>query len=97
VALHRARQADAKCLRRKVGFAALRVNGRLRDECLNETLFTSMAHAQFVLAAWRDDYNTVRPHSKLGGRTPTEIAGGHRLAQAGDVDGRVRADGLRCD
>ncbi len=50
-------------------------NGRLRDECLNETLFTSIAHARFVLAAWRHDYNTVRPHSKLGGRTPAEIAG----------------------
>ncbi|WP_246047533.1 IS3 family transposase [Hankyongella ginsenosidimutans] len=45
-------------------------NGRLRDECLNETLFTSLAHARFVLAAWRHDYNTVRPHSKLGGKTP---------------------------
>jgi len=50
-------------------------NGRLRDECLNETLFTSMAQARAVLAAWRQDYNTVRPHSKLGGRTPAEVAG----------------------
>lgn len=25
--------------------------GRLRDECLNETLFTSLAHARFVLIA----------------------------------------------
>jgi putative transposase len=50
-------------------------NGRLRDECLNETLFTSMAHARYVLAAWRHDYNNVRPHSKLGGLTPAEIAG----------------------
>ena len=50
-------------------------NGRLRDECLNETLFTSLAHARFVLAAWRHDYNTVRPHSKLGGKTPAETAG----------------------
>ena len=50
-------------------------NGRLRDECLNETLFTSMAQARTVLAAWRQDYNTVRPHSKLGGLTPAEIAG----------------------
>ena len=48
---------------------------RLRDECLNETLFTSLAHARFVLAAWRHNYNTVRPHSKLGGKTPAEIAG----------------------
>ena len=50
-------------------------NGRLRDECLNETLFTSLVQARAVLAAWRQDYNTVRPHSKLGGRTPAEIAG----------------------
>jgi putative transposase len=26
-------------------------NGRLRDECLNETLFTSLGHARAVLAA----------------------------------------------
>ena len=50
-------------------------NGRLRDECLNETLFTSMAQARAVLVTWRQDYNTVRPHSQLGGRTPAEIAG----------------------
>jgi putative transposase len=50
-------------------------NGRLRDECLNETLFTSLAHARAVLAAWRHDYNTVRPHSTLGGRTPAQFAG----------------------
>jgi putative transposase len=49
-------------------------NGRLRDECLNETLFTSMAQVRAVLAEWRDDYNAVRPHSKLGGRTPVEVA-----------------------
>jgi putative transposase len=49
-------------------------NGRLRDESLNETLFTSLAHARSILAAWKHDYNTVRPHSKLGGRTPAEIA-----------------------
>jgi putative transposase len=49
-------------------------NGKLRDECLNETLFTSLAHARAELANWQHDYNTVRPHSKLGGRTPAEIA-----------------------
>jgi putative transposase len=47
-------------------------NGKLRDERLNETLFTSLRHAQMVLSIWRLDYNTVRPHSKLGGRTPAE-------------------------
>jgi putative transposase len=49
-------------------------NGRLRDECLNETLFTSIRHARIELAAWKEDYNTARPHSSLGGKTPAEIA-----------------------
>jgi putative transposase len=49
-------------------------NGRLRDELLNETLFTTLAQARVALAEWREDYNTVRPHSKLGGLTPADIA-----------------------
>ncbi|WP_264812693.1 IS3 family transposase, partial [Acetobacter oeni] len=49
-------------------------NGRLRDECLNETLFTSLTHARQILADWREDYNTVRPHSQLDGRTPDQVA-----------------------
>jgi len=49
-------------------------NGRLRDECLNETVFTSLRHARAVLAAWRRDYNEVRPHSALGGRSPIVIS-----------------------
>ena len=49
-------------------------NARLRDECLNETIFTSLAHARAVLAAWRHDYNHYRPHSSLGNMTPAEMA-----------------------
>jgi len=41
-------------------------NGRLRDELLNETLFTSLTQARIVLRCWRADYNNVRPHSQLG-------------------------------
>jgi len=48
--------------------------GRLRDECLNETLFTSLAHARATLAAWKDDYNMVRPHSGLGNLAPLIFA-----------------------
>ena len=48
--------------------------GRLRDECLNETLFTSLPQARAVLAAWRHDYNEVRPHSGLNGRTPASLS-----------------------
>ena len=45
-------------------------NGRLRDELLNEEVFTSLADARRKLAIWRHDYNTVRPHSALKGDTP---------------------------
>jgi len=45
-------------------------NGRLRDEFLNETLFTSLMHTRLVLEDWRRDYNTVRPHSRIGWLTP---------------------------
>ncbi len=40
-------------------------NGRLRDELLNETLFTSLAQARVAIALWHADYNTARPHSPL--------------------------------
>ena len=49
-------------------------NGRMRDELLNETLFTSLAHAREKIAAWIDDYNTDRPHSSLGYATPAAFA-----------------------
>lgn len=49
-------------------------NGRLRDELLNETLFPSLNQARATLAAWRKDYNTERPHSRLGWQTPAEFA-----------------------
>ena len=49
-------------------------NGRLRDELLNETLFTSLAHVREVLAIWMEDYNTVRPHSGLSNLSPAAYA-----------------------
>jgi transposase InsO family protein len=51
-------------------------NGRMRDELLNETLFTSLTHAREKIAAWADDYNTGRPHSSLGYATPAAFAAG---------------------
>jgi putative transposase len=45
-------------------------NGRFRDECLNEEVFTSLAEARSVIERWRQDYNQVRPHSAHGGLTP---------------------------
>jgi putative transposase len=49
-------------------------NGRLRDELLNETLFTSLAQARVAITLWRTDYNTARPHSQIAWQTPDEFA-----------------------
>ena len=49
-------------------------NGRLRDECLNETLFSSLSEARQRISAWKEDYNSHRPHSSLGNLTPNEFA-----------------------
>ena len=49
-------------------------NGRMRDELLNETLFVDLGHARQAVAAWVSDYNTARPHSSLGYKTPLTYA-----------------------
>ncbi len=49
-------------------------NGKLRDECLNQHWFTSLNDARQTIAAWRDDYNEVRPHSALGNHPPQVFA-----------------------
>ena len=48
-------------------------NGRLRDECLNEHWFLSLAEARDTVEAWRLDYNGLRPHSSLGNVPPAEF------------------------
>lgn len=49
-------------------------NGTFRNECLNEHWFISLQEAKELIEAWRVDYNTERPHSSLGGKTPGEFA-----------------------
>jgi putative transposase len=49
-------------------------NGRLRDECLNINWFLSLKHAREVIEAWRIDYDEVRPHGALKGKSPKEYA-----------------------
>jgi len=49
-------------------------NGRLRDECLNQHWFKTLPHAQAILDAWGEDYNTTRPHTSLKGKTPNQRA-----------------------
>jgi putative transposase len=49
-------------------------NSRLRDECLNEQLFISLADARQKIEHWRVQYNRERPHSSLGYLAPEEFA-----------------------
>ena len=49
-------------------------NGKLRDECLNEHWFVSVADARQTLAQYRWSYNEDRPHSALDNQTPAEFA-----------------------
>ena len=57
----------------------------MRDELLNESLFLDLDQARQMIAAWVADYNTARPHSSLGYKTPAAYADhltatGHRAA-----------------
>ena len=62
------------------------INGRLRDECLNEHLVPTLAAARRLIEAWRTDYNTVRQHSSIGELAPAEVTNrpcqGHMDAEA---------------
>jgi putative transposase len=60
-------------------------NGRMRDELLNESLFLDLDQTRQIITDWVVDYNTARPHSSLGYRTPAAYANhltatGHRAA-----------------
>jgi putative transposase len=49
-------------------------NGRVRDECLNASIFNDLKQARMVIEAWRWDYNHHRPHSALKNLAPVEFA-----------------------
>ncbi len=62
-------------------------NGKFRDECLNQHWFLSLADARRLIEAWRDDYNTTRPHSALGQVAPAVFA--QRLAASADLSSQA--------
>ncbi len=76
--------------------------GRCMDNIFIERLWRSLKyeavylhdltdgfHAERVIGEWIDFYNTVRPHSALGGSTPAEVYGAGR-----PVDMMDKPDGL---
>ena len=48
-------------------------NGKFRDQCLDAEWFPTRKEAVVVIEAYRDEYNSFRPHSSLGDRTPLEF------------------------
>lgn len=72
----------------------MRHKGRLRDECLNETLFVSLPRARTVLDIWRADYNGARPHSALANKTPEEFPTQHIAVAASAGNGQDFNPGL---
>jgi putative transposase len=63
-------------------------NSKLRDECLNEHVFLTLAEARETIEAWRYDYNHLRPHSSLGALTPIEFAMLKRQQQQPPLEGQ---------
>jgi putative transposase len=49
-------------------------NGKLRDELLNGEIFDTLLEAKVLIERWRVEYNTIRPHSALGYRSPAPEA-----------------------
>jgi len=49
-------------------------HARVRDELLNVEQFACLTEARVLIADWQADYNTRRPHSALGMRTPAAFA-----------------------
>ena len=64
------------------------LNGRIRDEFLNQHCFRSVRHACDLGRDWHDDYNELRPHSALGGRSPEQF-----IAERRGPSGRSRSLG----
>ena len=49
-------------------------HGRFRDECLNREQLWTLSEARVVIEDFRIEYNTRRPHSRLGYRSPVNYA-----------------------
>ena len=47
-------------------------NSIFRDSCLDQWAFESVAEARAVVGQWREEYNDIRPHGSLGGRSPAQ-------------------------
>ena len=66
-------------------------NGKLRDECLNQHHFATLAEAQDKIETWRAEYHTERPHRGLGQCTPAEFAASFTEQRTHDITPILRS------
>ena len=50
-----------------------RLNGTLRAECLNLEWFDNLEQLNEKVQQWWTIYNSIRPHSSIGYKTPDEV------------------------
>lgn len=50
------------------------LNGKFRNECLNQHWFRSIDEARYEINQWRNHYNNKRPHSSLNYLSPVAFA-----------------------
>lgn len=50
------------------------LNGKFRNECLNQNWFRTLEEARYEIGKWRHHYNHVRPHSALNYFPPVVFA-----------------------
>jgi putative transposase len=50
------------------------LNGKFRNECLNQHWFRTLEEAKYEIDLWRQHYNHVRPHSSLNYMSPVDYA-----------------------
>ena len=65
-------------------------NSKLRDEFLNGEIFYSIKELRVLAERWRVHYNTIRPHSSLGYRSPAPEAWLTNNMGCGEVETATR-------
>ena len=68
-------------------------HGRFRDECLNREQLWTLTEARVVIEDFRRDYNTSRPHSRLGCQSPVCFAARTTIPSA-SADGQPKPENL---
>ena len=73
-------------------------HGRFRDECLNREQLWTLTEARVVVGDYRQEYNHVRPHSRLGYESLAAFAARRSipspvgLRPPSDRDGQTKAN-----